>query len=274
VSDTVWMPKKSRRVVPLYYQVQQTLAARIRSGEYPPGGQLPSETELSRALSVSRVTVREALRALTDERFVVKAQGRGTFVADPLPRVPAERRFSGYLEDLYDQLPRVTVRYIKIDRVQVTDEVRGALGLPPGELTVVRVKRARSIDGSPYSFTVNLLPLALGAQLDPDVLRRVTLVRFLEDVLNVPVTSAAETFDAAAAEAEIAHWLEIPVLAPVMHVRRLLHGAAHRPLLMVDSYHRSEKLHYAVQLARVKERGRTSWAETRKKGAVGQVIKI
>jgi GntR family transcriptional regulator len=268
------MLRKDQRVVPLYYQVQHTLTGRIRSGEYPPGSQLPSESALSRTLSVSRVTVREALRVLTDEKLVVKSQGKGTFVANPLPQLPGERRFTGYLEDLYDELPRVTVRHIEITQVPVTDDMRTALELPASEPTVVRVKRARFVDAAPYAFTVNVLPLAIGCQLDAATLRRMPVVRILEEVLQIAIAGASEVFQAAAADAEIAHWLEVPVLSPVMHVRRLLFGADRRPLQLVNSYYRSDKFHYSVQLVRVRDNGRGSWSETRKTDGVGQVLKI
>src|SRR4026207_2087907 len=98
------MLKRDQRVIPLYYQVQHTISQRIGRGEYAPGTQLPSESEFSRELGVSRVTVREALRVLAQEGILVKIQGRGTFVADNPLIVPPSRSFTGFLEDLYDQL--------------------------------------------------------------------------------------------------------------------------------------------------------------------------
>jgi len=268
------MSGRNQRVVPLYYQVQHTLSGRIRSGEYPAGSQLPSESQLSRMLAVSRVTVREALRALTDAKLVVKSQGKGTFVADPLPQLPGERRFTGYLEDLYEQLPRVTVRHIEISQIPVTDEIRRLLELPADESTVVRIKRARFVDAAPYAFTVNLLPLAIGGRIETALLRRMPVVRILEEVLQIGIAGASEVFQAAAADTEIAYWLEVPVLSPVMHVRRLLLGAARRPLQVVNSYYRSDKFHYAVELVRVHGKSGASWSETGKKDAVGQVLKV
>src|SRR5262245_54061961 len=92
------MLKRDQRVAPLYYQVQHTISQRISRGEYPPGSQLPSESELSRELGVSRVTVREALRVLAQENLLVKAQGRGTFVAENALAKQPPRTFTGYLE--------------------------------------------------------------------------------------------------------------------------------------------------------------------------------
>src|SRR5438094_4054743 len=132
------MLKRNQGMLPLYYQVQHTISQRIRSGEYGPGTQLPSETELSRELGVIRVTVREALRVLAQEKMLVKVQGRGTFVADnPLVVQPA-RNFTGFLEDLYDQLERVSVKQIHIATVPLTDEMRSKLSLSSEDKEAVR----------------------------------------------------------------------------------------------------------------------------------------
>jgi GntR family transcriptional repressor for pyruvate dehydrogenase complex len=59
----------------------------IRLGIVPPGVALPSERELALRFSVSRDTVREAIRELADAGYLLSKRGRygGTFVTDPLP---------------------------------------------------------------------------------------------------------------------------------------------------------------------------------------------
>lgn len=59
----------------------------IRLGVVAPGEALPSERELALRFSVSRDTVREAIRELADAGYLVSRRGRygGTFVSDPLP---------------------------------------------------------------------------------------------------------------------------------------------------------------------------------------------
>lgn len=65
---------------PLYEQLRRALRRDILSGTYPPGTQLPSETELGRRYSVSRITVRRAVQELSQEGILVRIQGKGTFV--------------------------------------------------------------------------------------------------------------------------------------------------------------------------------------------------
>lgn len=64
----------------------------IRLGIVPPGEALPSERDLAARFAVSRDTVREAIRELSDAGYLTTRRGRygGTFVADPLPPPPAE----------------------------------------------------------------------------------------------------------------------------------------------------------------------------------------
>ena len=63
----------------------------IRLGVVAPGEALPAERELALRFSVSRDTVREAIRELADAGYLVSRRGRygGTFVSDPLPLPPA-----------------------------------------------------------------------------------------------------------------------------------------------------------------------------------------
>lgn len=68
------------------------LLAMIRLGVLTPGESLPPERELATRLGVSRDTVREAIRSLTDAGYLSARRGRygGTFLTDQLPTHTAE----------------------------------------------------------------------------------------------------------------------------------------------------------------------------------------
>ena len=76
-------PSAAKTDVPLYVQVSRTLKEEIVGGAYPVGSQLPTEDELCGRFSVSRYTVREALRRLRDDGLVASRQGAGTVVIPP-----------------------------------------------------------------------------------------------------------------------------------------------------------------------------------------------
>ncbi len=61
---------------------EQVLTA-IIDGQYPPDSALPSEGELAEIGGVSRLTVREAVKALRAQNVVRVVRGRGTYVNPP-----------------------------------------------------------------------------------------------------------------------------------------------------------------------------------------------
>jgi GntR family histidine utilization transcriptional repressor len=72
----------SADAVPRYRQVKELIIRRISSGELRANDRVPSEHELVDATGVSRMTANRALRELTDEGYVERIAGVGTFVAD------------------------------------------------------------------------------------------------------------------------------------------------------------------------------------------------
>ena len=69
--------------VTLQYQLRKELYEKIRNKEWMPGQMIPSERELCDEYCVSRITVREALKELVQSGYLVRKQGKGTFVAVP-----------------------------------------------------------------------------------------------------------------------------------------------------------------------------------------------
>ncbi|MEU9076071.1 GntR family transcriptional regulator [Kitasatospora sp. NPDC048538] len=73
----------------LHKQVAAAMRQAIAAGEWPPGTQLPTETDLAEKYGVSRPTVRLAVAALRGEGQLDVKQGRGTFVR-PTVHGPAD----------------------------------------------------------------------------------------------------------------------------------------------------------------------------------------
>lgn len=68
--------------VPRWRQAHAILAARIRSGQYPPGERVPSVVALSEELGISIPTAQKALRQLREEGLTYTVPGLGSYVAD------------------------------------------------------------------------------------------------------------------------------------------------------------------------------------------------
>ena len=65
-----------------YLQVKDFILERIAGGTQRAGERVPSENELTRTLTVSRMTANRALRELAADGVLVRVAGVGTFVAE------------------------------------------------------------------------------------------------------------------------------------------------------------------------------------------------
>ena len=243
--------------MPLYQQIQHLLRLRIMTGEYRPGTKIPSESELCRELSVSRVTVREALRELVRAEMLVKVHGKGTFVAETQPRI-ATVKYTGFLEDLQERVLKLKVMDVEVQTITAAPAVSATLGLEP-DTEVVRIRRLRQIDDEPFSFTVNYLPVEIGSRVRAADLYSVPLLKMLQRDMRIPIVRAHETIDALPAEPEVAQKLGIPVLYPVLHMKRLMFTSAEHPFEIVETFYRADKYHYCVNLVRMKRNGKWTW---------------
>lgn len=67
-------------MTPLYVQVADLVAERIRRGEIPPNRPIPSENALTQEYGIARGTARKAVELLRTRGLVKTVSGKGTFV--------------------------------------------------------------------------------------------------------------------------------------------------------------------------------------------------
>jgi GntR family transcriptional regulator len=150
-------PVRARSRRPLLSDlVRDGLRSAIAAGEFPAGSWLPNESQLCERFAVSRVTVREAVRVLVEEGYVVRVHGVGTRVA---PRPPL--RHSLDLNFSYMQLIAASgrvpgARCLSARRVAATRHVAERLGLLAGT-RVVRLERVRTADGEPVIVSIDYM---------------------------------------------------------------------------------------------------------------------
>lgn len=77
-----WEPE-----IPRWRQVYAVMSERILDGTYPPGGKLPSATEVCGEFGISPVTAKRVLTELRKAGLAQMFPGVGTFVTE-LPQPP------------------------------------------------------------------------------------------------------------------------------------------------------------------------------------------
>jgi GntR family transcriptional regulator len=224
-----------------YRAIADELRRRVESGELGAGRLLPSESELSRAHAVSRVTVRRALELLRDEGLIDARQGFGWFVAtDPV------RQALGRLGTIEDQLGELGLsserRVVGFRFVSSPPRVRQVLGVD----TVLEVRRVNLADGQPFARVTVWCPEAVGARLSRSEVERTPFY----ELVGVPIGGATQTIGAAAADAADAGLLAVPAGSPVLRCERVTRDVGGRPLLVSEHVFPAHRTEFVVDLPR------------------------
>lgn len=72
--------------VPVYMQTYEQLLKEIRDGVWKTGDRLPADMVFARKLGINHLTLKKAMIRLAAEGYLTRTRGRGTFVADVLPK--------------------------------------------------------------------------------------------------------------------------------------------------------------------------------------------
>ncbi len=232
---------------PLYVQIKESLKQKILQGEYGPYERLPSENNLMKQFSVSRITVRQALRELHGEGLVFSAQGKGTFVSKP-KAVQDIHRLEGFGEAMAPKGYDISARLLGIQKRRPPREVRESLELGAQE-QVVEVKRIRYLNREPVSVDVSFFPTVIGRKLFGRDLT-VDIFPMLENQLNTPLGRADVYLEARGAETEIAALLALNEGDPIMRVRRLTYDAKAKPVDFEYLSFRGDSYQYHFELDR------------------------
>lgn len=142
--------------IALWRQIASHLQHDIGTGQYPPGGRLPTEAELSQQFAVNRHTVRRALEELSRSGLVRVEQGRGSFVAEDVLEYSVEprTRFSEWIKR-HNKEP--SGRVLQLKETVANTQVATGLGIRAGG-RVVLLERLGFADDRPVSLTSHYFP--------------------------------------------------------------------------------------------------------------------
>jgi GntR family transcriptional regulator len=229
---------------PLYRQARDLLVKRIVDGEWPPGAALPSESELAADLGISQGTARKALDELEAERFVVRRQGKGTFVA----RHDEARILFQFFKLIPDsgksEFPESQILSVETDSADA--RAASALKLRVGT-RIVRIERLRSLAGRVCIVERIVLPRSLFPAIEKRALPN-NLYELYRSDFGVTMVRASEKLKAVAAGKREAKHLGLAPGAPLLSIDRRAIAADGRPAEWRVSLCRTDRSHYLSDL--------------------------
>jgi len=251
--------KFQHKKVPLYYQLENILREKIRSGELGEGEQLPTENELIEQYGVSRITVRQALSSLVNEGLVERIPGRGTFVTKR-PSVKGTMRLTGFVEDAMTAGMETKAKVLDVRLVKADWREAEQLHVRPGE-AIWCIKRVRSVKGTPYAYVVSYLPEEIGQKVVERDLST-SLLKLLEEEGRTILGEATVTITGALADAHVGSLLSTTVGASLLSIESTFYDVNGKPIQYVKGLYRSDLYGYTVRLVRGPEEVGKGWYYT------------
>ena len=221
---------------PKYRQIASQLRAAIESGQYPPGSQLPTESELQERYEASRNTIRGAIESLVIRGLIETRAGSGTYVVERFepfvttlsPDWQDEAGLGGgegaaAFREVEDRGRTARVETPKVEVQQAESKVASRLRIEPGTQVISR-NQERYINDQPWSLQTTFYPLDLltsGASLlinATDIPEGT--VKYLERTLQIKQVGYRDRIFARAPTREEVEFFRLSVGIPVFVLLR------------------------------------------------------
>ena len=215
-------------------QIKQHLIQGIRLHHFK--GALPSENQLAKRFTVSRMTARRALTELENEGYVERIQGKGTFVKKP--------DFSqGYfkVQPSWQQAEELNVKLTtKVLELQ-------AIAEPPEEVAcrlqyaqqTILARRLHFFNEKPVRYEIRFLRGDLCGGILWENLEKISIHELLIKKYDLPLTKVWQRMTALCMTEEIAEIFNESAGHPAFHIKRLTY-TFENPVTFVEYYIRGE----------------------------------
>jgi GntR family transcriptional regulator len=177
----------------LYIQLSEIMRRKIESKDWDVGFQIPTEEELCKTYGVSRATVRGAISELVRHGYLIRKQGKGTFV---FKKVMSDElsMLTSFREPMLEAGINFSTALLAQTTIMPLDDLSIKLNIPVNE-HVIYIKRLWSVDNKPVLIQETFIPVHIcSSLLEEDVMNN-SLFELFEKKYGIPITQVRNYFD-------------------------------------------------------------------------------
>ena len=160
--------EKHAEALPAYYRLQQTIMDKLVNGEWQAGKQLPSERQFAQTTGFSVGTVRKALENMVHQGYLVRIQGKGTYVTKSIIDKNAVKYYR-LRRNLSEQDVSLSVELLSMEEVPHQAEMDRRFAVPEDIPSFLRIERLFSGEQGeercPVALSTSYIPLPFGEPL-------------------------------------------------------------------------------------------------------------
>jgi GntR family transcriptional regulator len=237
----------NRSAVSRYIQLATLFRRRIDQGAWRRGEQIPTVDDLAAECGVARATIRQALDQLEADGLIDRFRAKGTFVRS----APAANRLWCEVETDWTGL----LRSREGAEIELLGETPGVSETPAPPVEIGRkalrythIRRRHWRDGQPFLVADVYLDERLRPKVTTEDLRGKTALKLAASIPGVRITDARQTLTIGTADIETATALQLPLNAPVAHVRRAAVDQRGVLILVADGIYRGDVVRIDIKL--------------------------
>lgn len=228
---------------PLHSQLTSIIKNNILTDRWQPGEKIPNQQELCRMFNVSLAVVRQAVEKLASEGFLLKRQGKGTFVMDPRIR-QGPRKLTSLSQELRARGSEVGAEVLNTAIETPGARLARIFGLSEKD-RIIRIRRLRLMDNSPLGIQTFFCPERIFPEMLSHDLTQ-SLYDLVEHVYGIKIVAADETYTSIMLGEPECKILNIDYPHAGFYVERVSRGIDGRAVEYTESFIRGDR--YSVQI--------------------------
>lgn len=232
----------------LYIQLTRIFLDEIKSGNWMLNQQIPSEDELCRKYNISKITVRQAINNLVSDGYLMKIQGKGTFVSSVIPVVGLAMK-TRFTEDMFGKEVETEKELISKGEVEPGPDVRAYLKTDD---TIYHFLCRRKINSSPAYLEAYYIPYHMIDEIESLNIETASLYMLLQERAAKKIFKLIQTIEVSTASAESSKQLELEEGVAVLAVHRLLLSSDNTPVGYTRLTGRSDRYKFQTEFERIR----------------------
>ncbi|MGJ8538482.1 GntR family transcriptional regulator [Heyndrickxia coagulans] len=237
------MEEKSKDI-PLYLYFAEKFKQKILSGELRPGDQFPPEIKLAKKYGVARVTIRNAINVLVQEKLIIRLKGKGSFVAEP--KIERELvNVASFTERMQSRGMRAGALCHEVKLIKADTGLSQQLHIDLGS-EVVEIVRIRLTNDNPVAIEKSYLPRDLCPGIEKENLEDNSLYYILDSKYSLQPAHSSKTIELARATLDEAKLLHIPKGTPLFLIRATVFTQTNQVMEFVNTLFLGDKFRFQV----------------------------
>lgn len=210
----------------LYVQIFDIIKEKIDKGEWPAGTQIPTEDELCKTYDVSKATVRIAISELDRDGYLVRKQGKGTFVKYSMPHLGMDMK-TRLTENMFGEGVKVKKEILVKGVKKPSEDVKNYL-MAEDDIYYVLCKRV--VDGEPAYLEESFFPLFMFPGIEVEDICQTSFYNLVQEKSNRKISKVIQTIEVTEIQGDSADILKVKDGSSALLMHRLLVGANGRPI--------------------------------------------